>query len=696
MKTRILLGALLALLLSVPATAQQTTATIQAIDPSTSATVSSVGDASNNAVRVNAINASFLVQGLVAHDAVYSGNPLPTGCYASASAPSDVSADGDIARVWCLRNGAISVNITNTSIAITAAALPLPTGAATASNQSTANASLSSIDGKTPALGQALAAGSVPVVLTGSQLSTLTPPAAITGFATESTLSSLNGKVTAVNTGAVVVSSSALPTGAATAAKQPALGTAGSASSDVLTVQGIASMTALKVDGSAVTQPVSVASIPSHNVTNAGTFAVQASQSGTWTVQPGNTANTTAWLVTGTGGTFPATQSGTWTVQPGNTANTTPWLTTIAQGGNSATVNGSGQLSVTCANCSGSGVSVLEDAASANGDAGTPAYSVRQDTPAGSTSADGDYQPLKTDSVGRLWVNCGTGCAGGTQYAEDSARSSGDTVTLAGAVRQDTLTSDTSSDGDASFLKVTSAGRLYVDSAVTSSTLPTGAATAAKQPALGTAGSASSDVITIQGIASMTAVKTDGSGVTQPVSGTVTVTQSTATNLKAQAEAYQGGSAVGSGNPLQVTLANTGANATAVKVDGSAVTQPISASSLPLPTGASTAANQSTGNASLASLTGSLTGASSATLANVSSATSSATCLASNSARKMAVVYNDSTEILYLKFGSSASSTSFTYFLPAGATWEMPMPVYTGAITCIWADANGAARVTEW
>lgn len=43
-------------------------------------------------------------------------------------------------------------------------------------------------------------------------------------------------------------------------------------------------------------------------------------------------ANTTAFLVTGTGGTFPvtgtiaATQSGTWTVQPGNTVNTTPWI----------------------------------------------------------------------------------------------------------------------------------------------------------------------------------------------------------------------------------------------------------------------------------------------------------------------------------------------------------------------------------
>lgn len=45
-------------------------------------------------------------------------------------------------------------------------------------------------------------------------------------------------------------------------------------------------------------------------------------------------------------GTVAATQSGTWTVQPGNTANTTPWLTTINQGGNSATVTGANALKV--------------------------------------------------------------------------------------------------------------------------------------------------------------------------------------------------------------------------------------------------------------------------------------------------------------------------------------------------------------
>jgi hypothetical protein len=42
--------------------------------------------------------------------------------------------------------------------------------------------------------------------------------------------------------------------------------------------------------------------------------------------------------VTGANGTFPATQSGTWTVQPGNTPNTTPWLASISQGGNAAAV----------------------------------------------------------------------------------------------------------------------------------------------------------------------------------------------------------------------------------------------------------------------------------------------------------------------------------------------------------------------
>src|ERR1700675_1069414 len=56
----------------------------------------------------------------------------------------------------------------------------------------------------------------------------------------------------------------------------------------------------LWVDASGTTLTVG-----SHAVTNAGTFATQAAQSGTWTVQPGNTANTTAWKVDGSAVTQP-------------------------------------------------------------------------------------------------------------------------------------------------------------------------------------------------------------------------------------------------------------------------------------------------------------------------------------------------------------------------------------------------------
>lgn len=88
-----------------------------------------------------------------------------------------------------------------------------------------------------------------------------------------------------VDIGDVDVLSCALPSGASTAAKQPALGTAGTASSDVITVQGITSMTPLlaTISGTVTanagtgTLAVSLASVPSHAVTNAGTFATQES-----------------------------------------------------------------------------------------------------------------------------------------------------------------------------------------------------------------------------------------------------------------------------------------------------------------------------------------------------------------------------------------------------------------------------------
>lgn len=152
-----------------------------------------------------------------------------------------------------------------------------------------------SIDAKIPALGQALAAASVPVVLTAAQITTLTPPTPQTDALTDTQLRAT----------AVPVSVASIPTHAVTnagtfavqnTAATPA-GTNNIGDVDVLTVNGVAPAFGSGVRGATVqrvtiatddsvpvtgtfwqaTQPVSLASVPSHAVTNAGTFATQES-----------------------------------------------------------------------------------------------------------------------------------------------------------------------------------------------------------------------------------------------------------------------------------------------------------------------------------------------------------------------------------------------------------------------------------
>lgn len=115
------------------------------------------------------------------------------------------------------------------------------------------------------------------------------------------------------------------------------------------------------------------------------------------------------------------------------------------------------------------------------------------------------------------------------------------------------------------------------------------------------------------------------------------------------------------------------ANTTAWKVDGSAVTQPVS-----LPTSPATG-----------------------TITSVASSATDVSVLASNANRKGASVYNDSTQILYLACSNATSSTSvYTIQVASNAFFELPPcrdgSVYTGVLKGIWASANGNARVTEW
>lgn len=210
--------------------------------------------------------------------------------------------------------------------------------------------------------------------------------------------------------------------------------------------------------------------------------------------------------------------------------------------------------------------------------------------------------------------------------------------------------------------------------------LPTGAATAAKQPALGTAGTASADVITVQGIASMTALKIDGSAVTQPVSGTVTANAGTGTFAISAASLP-----LPSGAATETTLSTLNGKVTACNTG--AVT--ISAA---LPAG-----TNNIGDVDVLTLPAVV--AATYSTSSVTSVTSSATStniLASNANRRMAIMVNDADKNCYVKLGATASTTSFSYKLTPGQTLELPMPVYTGAIDAIWdAGPTGSMRVTE-
>lgn len=107
-----------------------------------------------------------------------------------------------------------------------------------------------------------------------------------------------------------------------------------------------------------------------------------------------------------------------------------------------------------------------EDAVHTSADTGVLVLAVRRDAASSGVSADGDYATFSVDSNGALRV---TGASGTAQYAEDSVASNGDSLVMMGAVRRDTAANSTSADGDNSTLSVNSTGalRVTVDSAST-------------------------------------------------------------------------------------------------------------------------------------------------------------------------------------------------------------------------------------
>ena len=288
------------------------------------------------------------------------------------------------------------------------------------------------------------------------------------------------------STTANAVGGAGLPTGGGGGGSVPT-GSAGSPNASVVSVQGVTGGYALPVSGTfwQSTQPVSLASLPalasgantigavtqangpwtinqtqlagtalgapSNYGTSPGAVEVQGvnayvtntpgvSESGTWTVQPGNIANTTPWLVTGTGGTFPATESGAWNIT--NISGTISLPTGAATSANQPTAASQGSTT------SGQTGNLQMGAVTTS----APSYTT------------GQTDPLSLDTSGNLRVNCTTGCSpsGGSSLADEGTFTQGTTsFTVAGGFYNSSVNNLTS--GQAGAVQMTNTRHMKMD-----------------------------------------------------------------------------------------------------------------------------------------------------------------------------------------------------------------------------------------
>lgn len=318
-------------------------------------------------------------------------------------------------------------------------------------------------------------------------------------------------------------------------------------------------------------------------------------------------------------------------------------------------------------------------------------------TEIGGINPGGNLQPLQTDNSGNLLVSLAAEPGAPFHVIVDSSAlptgASTSALQTTGNTSVASIDTKTPALGQAVMASsspvVIASNQSAVPISAASLPLPTGAATAAKQPALGTAGAASTDVITVQGIAS---------GVAQPVSGTFF--QTTQPVSIATAPALVASSAIIGKVGIDQTTPGT-TNLVALAANQSVNTAQINGVT-PL------MGNGVTGTGSLrvtlASDTSSNTNpllvaevvATTSAITSVAGSGTTVSLLASNASRKGATFFNESAATLYLKLGATASVTSYTVQVPPNGYYEMPfIKSYTGAIDGIWSSAAGNVRITE-
>ena len=87
---------------------------------------------------------------------------------------------------------------------------------------------------------------------------------------------------------------------------------------------------------------------------------------------------------------------------------------------------------------------------------------------------------------------------------------------------------------------------------------------------------------------------------------------------------------------------------------------------------------------------------STATLTQVTNSASSVSLLASNTARRSFVIYNDANRDMVVAFSATATLTAFTVRIASKGTFMYATPAYTGVVSGIWtASGSGSAQITS-
>lgn len=85
-----------------------------------------------------------------------------------------------------------------------------------------------------------------------------------------------------------------------------------------------------------------------------------------------------------------------------------------------------------------------------------------------------------------------------------------------------------------------------------------------------------------------------------------------------------------------------------------------------------------------------------ASVTPLDASTNTITLATENEARHALTIYNDATKALHVKYGSGASSSSYSVMVPSKGYLEIPA-VYDGILTGFWAvGAIGKAMITEF